>query len=276
MTTIDSTLGVTKNPAMLEALETIRRLAASDISVLIVGEHGTGKEWAAHTIHRLSSRANGPFWPLDCATMAEDDIEREIFGIEEITRNGINVKRGALENASGGTLLMNEIASLPTATQIKIGRALEYGMIHRLDGIEEVDINVRFISTLSDDYDLLIRNGTLQKEMFYRISTVTVELPPLRERREDIPLLIDKFLLEMRGRDHITAVTMSPEAQELCLAHDWPGNVRQLKSIIEYSCVMCTEDTIRPMDLPAYLQTAKMENKPSTRNKRANGNGRRK
>jgi DNA-binding NtrC family response regulator len=257
---VETPLEVTNNAAMREVLQAIHRLAASDLSVLITGEHGTGKEWAAHTIHRLSARTNGPFWPFDCASIPPEDIERELFGFEGLTKDGIIIKRGALEDAHGGSLLLNEIASLPSAAQMKVARALEYGTIHRLDGAQGIDVNVRIISTLSEDHNALIRDRTLLKDMFYRISTVIIGLPPLRERREDIPLLIDKFLADLKSRQSNSATGITREALEWCLSYSWPGNVRHLKNSIEYASTMGTGGLIRPEDLPPYLHTHNSDN----------------
>jgi DNA-binding NtrC family response regulator len=257
MSLSDTILGITNNETMKEVLQSIRRFASSDVSVLITGEHGTGKEWAAHMIHHLSRRSRGPFWPFDCAAIPSEDIERELFGYEALTKDGVVIKRGALEDAFGGTVLLNEIAFLPTAAQMKIARALEYRTIHRLDGVQRVEINVRIISTLSEDQDILVRNGTLLKDIFYRISTIVIELPPLRRRREDIPLLIEKFLAELRSRNGTSVVGITSKALELCLTYDWPGNVRHLKNSIEYACTMCTGELIQPENLPPDLQSHK-------------------
>jgi len=257
MSLSDMVLGNTNNDIMKEVLQSIHRIASSDISVLITGEHGTGKEWAAQMIHRLSRRSHGPFWPFDCAAIPAEDIERELFGYEALTKDGVMIKRGALEDAHSGTVLLNEIAFLPAAAQMKIARALEYRTIHRLDGVQGIDINVRIISTLSEDKNSLIQNGTLLKDIFYRISTIVIDLPPLRRRREDIPLLIDKFLSEMRSRNGTSVVGITSKALEMCLTYDWPGNVRHLKNSIEYACTMCMSDLIQPENLPPYLHNQK-------------------
>lgn len=261
---IESTLEITQNAAMFTVLQTIQRLASSNLSVLFAGEHGTGKEWAARLIHRLSAQSNGPFLPFDCASLPAETIDRELFGYETLTHDGIAVKHGAFEDASGGTLLLNEIAFLPMGTQMKIARTLEYGTIHRIDGVQHVGLNVRIISTLSEDHTLLVQSGKLSKEMFYRISTMAIELPPLRRRREDIPLLVDRFLADLREHDGKSSLEIDPEALQLCLAYEWPGNIRQLKNAIEYASIMCTGGSIGPLDLPPYVRQQQREKSRDT------------
>lgn len=256
---IESTLEITKNAAMISVLQTIQRLASSNLSVLFTGEHGTGKEWAARLLHGLSAQSNGPFLPFDCASLPAETIDRELFGCETLTHDGIVVKNGAFEDASGGTLLLNEIAFLPMGTQMKIARTLEYGTIHRIDGVQNVGLNVRIISTLSKDHTFLVQSGRLSKEMFYRISTMAIELPPLRQRQEDIPLLIDRFLADLRQHDGKSSLEIAAEALQLCLDYDWPGNIRQLKNAIEYASIMCTGGSIGPQDLPSYVRQQQRE-----------------
>lgn len=254
-------LGISNNKSMQEVFRAINRIAPSDLSVLIKGEHGTGKEWAARAIHQLSSRSKGPFWPFDCASMPLDTIEKELFGYEAITREGIVIERGAFEDASGGTLLLNEIDSLPTAVQLKIARALDYQNISRVGGDQIVPIDVRIIATLSQETDLSTSEGDLRKDMFFRLCRLNLELPPLRERREDIPLLVDKFLQELRVPHGKTSPGISKEALDLCLSYDWPGNVLHLKNAIEYASVMCPSGVIRLEDLPSYLREDRKDKK---------------
>ncbi len=240
---------------MQEIIRTAEKVAASDLNVVIIGEHGTGKEWLARAIHRLSIRSNGPFYPVDCAALPPEELERELFGYELLTREGVTIKRGAFEEASGGIILLNEIGSLPVAVQLKITRALEYKIIHRIGNDQPIHIDARVIATLSQNANILLQNGLLQKEMFYRISPIVIEVPPLRERREDIPFLVEKFLIELRDQHQGTVLGMTPEALHLFLEYDWPGNVRRLKNAIEYALVMRTSQWIKPEDLPSYLHT---------------------
>jgi len=256
-------LGISNNKAMQEVLRAINRIATSDLSVLIQGEHGTGKEWAARAIHELSPRSKGPFWPFDCASMPLDAIEKELFGYEAITREGIVLNRGAFEDATGGTLLLNEVDSLPTAVQLRISRALDYRNISRVGSDQIVKIDVRIIATLSHETDRTMNQGDLRKDMFFRLCRLNLAIPPLRERREDIPLLIDRFLGALRMSNGNTPKGISKEALDLCLSHEWPGNVLQLKNAIEYASVMGSGVAIRPEDLPSYLKEDRKEKRNS-------------
>jgi transcriptional regulator with PAS, ATPase and Fis domain len=250
---VEIALKATRNAAMREVLAKIERVAYSDLSVLLVGEPGTGKEWAAHIIHKSSARASGPFYPVDCATLSPDSLEKELFGYEAITWRGVEIKRSAFEEASGGTLLLDEIASIPPATQKKIARVVEYLQVRRISGEEDIPVNVRVVATLSQQPDKVLSDGELQKELYYRISPIVIELPPLRERKEDINLLIDWFIQELNARYGCSIQAMSQEALALCLRYDWPGNVRHLKNAIEHAAVMCVGQVIRPEHLPVYL-----------------------
>jgi DNA-binding NtrC family response regulator len=250
---VETGFDLTNSPAMQEVLRTIERIAASDLSVIITGEHGTGKEWAAHAIHRLSGRSRGSFYPVDCAAMPSEMLEKELFGYESIPRGGVEIRRGAFEESAGGTLLLNEIASLSPALQMRVARVVEYHQVRRIGGEEDIPVDARVVATLSQQSDMLMSKGVLRKEMYYRISPIVLELPPLRDRRADIPLLVEKFIGELRERHGSEITGIAQEALTLCLAYDWPGNVRQLKNAIEYSSIMSDGPTIRPEHLPPYL-----------------------
>jgi len=239
---------------MQEVFQTLEKIAPSDLSFVIVGEHGTGKEWIARAIHRMSTRQLGPFWPVDCASFSPENIEKELFGNETMTREGISLNRGAFEDASGGTLLLNEIESLPHTVQLKVARALEYQTIRRAGDERDVHINVRVIATMTESPEALLNKGKLMKEVFYRLSPIVLELPPLRERREDIPLLIETILADLHTRHNSTVLGISPQALHACLEHDWPGNIRNLRNAVEYASVMCSGQFIQPQDLPQYVR----------------------
>jgi DNA-binding NtrC family response regulator len=253
-TIVDHDLDIVRSAAMQDVLRTMERVAASDLSVILVGEQGTGKEWAARFMHRISNRSQGPFLPFDCAALSPDVMEKELFGYEAVTRDGVVYRRGALEDGDGGTVLINELASLPSPAQMKMARALEYQTITRVGGDAIIHIHTRIIGTLSRHPEALMDEGMLMKEMYYRISPIVIELPALRERKDDIPLLIRKFLRELRTRYNSGVVDISAEAVELCQAYAWPGNIRHLKNAIEYAAVMCPGKWIEPDHLPAYLK----------------------
>jgi DNA-binding NtrC family response regulator len=252
--TVDNDFDLIRSASMQEVVRTIELIAASDLNVLIIGEQGTGKEWAARAIHRISTRTRGPFCPFDCAALSSDLMEEELFGFEAVTREGVTLRRGLLEDAEGGTILINELSSLPPTAQMRVARALEYQTINRVGGDTTIHIDVRMIATLGRPADALIAEGTLLSDTFYRISPIIIELPPLRERTEDIPALINKFIGELRTRYHSKVTGISQEALDLCTAYPWPGNIRHLKNAIEYAAVMCTEDSITPKHLPPYMK----------------------
>jgi transcriptional regulator with PAS, ATPase and Fis domain len=245
----------TRNTAMQEVLKAAHKVALSDLSVMIVGEHGTGKEWLARMMHQFNQDRTGPFWPFDCAAIPEKDLEKELFGFEEIHQNGIIIHRGAFEEAEHGTLLLNEVDALPAALQMKVSRTIEFRTFHRIGSDQTIHMDVRIIATLSQPADSLITGGMLSKDMFYRISPIILELPPLRQRKEDIPLLLDKFLTDVREHNRNNILGVGQEATLLCLEYDWPGNVRQLKNALEHAFIMCTNQWIQPEHFPHYIQT---------------------
>ena len=238
---------------MQAVLSTAKKIATSDLSVVIVGEHGAGKEWLARMIHQHNLIRTGPFWPFDCAAIPVKEIEKELFGSEEITQNGIAVQRGAFEEAEHGTLLLNEIDALPIATQLKISRTIEFRNIHRLGSDRFIPVDVRIIATLSQPASPLLKDGTLTTEMYYRISPIVLEIPPLRKRKEDIPWLIEKLLVDLQAHNKNSILGITPEAMLLCLEYEWPGNVRQLKNALEYAFIMCNDEWIQPQHFPSYL-----------------------
>jgi two-component system, NtrC family, response regulator HydG len=249
----EQTFGTSKNIPMQEILKLIEKISLKDVNLILVGEQGTGKEWLARAIHQSSTRAQRPFWPIDCDSISPDSIEKELFGYEAISQNGIIINRGAFEDASGGTLLLNHIECLPQSIQKKLARTLEYKTIHRVGDERAIPIDLRVIVSLGQQSDSLIRKGKLEKDMFFRISPIVIELPSLRHRREDIPLLIEKFIVEMQLRQRKPLEGITPAALELCLAYDWPGNIRNLRSAIEYASIMSSSSFIQPVDLPDYL-----------------------
>ena len=239
---------------MQGVLTTIEKIARSTMSVMVIGEHGSGKEWAARAIHKLSNCSAGPLIVVDCPALSLQDVEKEIFGHEAITSAGIEMKRGVFEAANGGTLVLDEIASLPTPVQLRIARTVEYNSTRRVGGDEDIPVSVRVVATMSQQPETLVSDEILRKELFYRISSVVVTLPPLRARREDIPSLVDEFLQELRTRPDTGVRGISNEALDLCVGYDWPGNVRHLRNAIEFATVMCGNDVIQPEHLPTYIR----------------------
>jgi DNA-binding NtrC family response regulator len=255
MTTIDRHIVLqTNNAKMKNVLQTAQKISASDLNVIIVGEHGTGKELLARMIHQMNEQRSGTFCPFDSAAIQVGDIEKELFGVEELTPTGVRIQRGAFEEAEAGTLFLHDIDALPASTQMKISRAIEFHSIHRVGTEQMIPVNVRIIATLSKPAEPLITEGILSKEMYYRISPLILELPPLRQRKEDIPMLIEKFLSSLRLNDSRNILGVSHGALRLCINYDWPGNIRHLKNAIEYAFIMCSGEWILPEHFPASLR----------------------
>ena len=250
-----------KNHVMQEAIATLQRIAPLDVNVMIVGEAGTGKEWIAQNIHRLSPRASEPFVPVDCTTLSPEALEKELFGYETIAWSGIDIHPGCFEEASGGTLLLKDVAALSQPAQMKVLRFVENRNVRRIGSEKDIPVNLRVIATLTDDPDQLLRKEILRKELYYSISPIMIELPPLRKRREDIPLLIDFFLEELRKRNGNSVPPFSVEAKERCFHYDWPGNIRLLRNAVEYATVMSGGETVRPEHLPPYLTAGPQKTK---------------
>lgn len=230
----------------------MEHVAVSELGVRIVGENGTGKEWLARLIHNLSARADGQFVHVDCSAIPHYSLEQEIFGAESITRSGIDIRAGILESAHGGTIYFDRISALPINLKIKISRAVERQHFRRVGGFEEVSVHVRVIIGVNKQPD---ESGTAaSRDITDRMSPICINIPPLRERRDDIPFLIESFIEEAHQRNGCRPESISAEALQACLAHDWRGNIHELRSVIEYSLLMCSEPLIGERHLPDYLR----------------------
>jgi two-component system nitrogen regulation response regulator NtrX len=231
---------------------TLKRVAPTGSRVMITGPAGVGKEIAARTIHNWSPRANAPFIVLSAAMMSPDRVEEELFGTE---REGV-ARPGLLEQAHGGTLFLDEIADMPLTTQGKILRVLTDQSFSRVGGQRAVKVDVRFLSATSRNLADEIAAGRFREDLYYRLNVVPVRMPPLTERREDIPELVDHFLARFAAERRIPPPTLSPEAAAALQAHEWPGNVRQLRNIIERTLIMAPGDRAESIDvdlLPAEI-----------------------
>jgi two-component system nitrogen regulation response regulator NtrX len=231
---------------------TLKRVAPTGSRVMITGPAGVGKEVAARTIHNWSPRANAPFIVLSAAMMSPDRVEEELFGTE---RDG-EARPGLLEQAHGGTLFLDEIADMPLTTQGKILRVLTDQSYARVGGQRPVKVDVRFLSATSRNLADEIAAGRFREDLFYRLNVVPVRMPPLKERREDIPELVDHFLARFAAERRIPPPTLSPEAAAALQSHEWPGNVRQLRNIIERTLIMAPGDRADSIDvdlLPAEI-----------------------
>lgn len=242
-----------RSDGMRHAFEIADRVAATDSTVLILGESGTGKDLMAQEIHARSQRAGKPFVAVNCAALPETLIESELFGYERGAFTGAaQQKKGKFELAHGGTLFLDEIGDMNPVTQAKVLRALENRTIERLGGTQTIPVDVRVISATLRDLPAEIRNGKFREDLFYRLRVVTVDLPPLRDHKEDIGVLSDAFL-KMHGARLSRTARLSKDALAALEAYDWPGNVRELKNALERSFVMSRGDEIQMDDLPGEV-----------------------
>ena len=239
---------VGRSAPMQEVFKRIGALALSEVPVLVTGESGTGKEMVARAIHRASRRASGPFEPVDCASLPETLFECELFGHERGAFTGaVGRRAGRLERASGGTVFLDEVAEIPPGVQAKLLRFLETRTFERLGGTGPVSVDARVIAATHRDLAARIREGLFREDLFYRLDVVTVRVPPLRERPEDVPLLVAHFLAQGRGGP---AGAVSRQALDLLLAHPWPGNVRELRNAVEHARVLARGGPLLPEHLP--------------------------
>ncbi|HEV2213670.1 MAG TPA: sigma-54 dependent transcriptional regulator, partial [Terracidiphilus sp.] len=237
------------NAAMLEQMERCRRAAATDATVLILGESGTGKEVTARQIHKLSQRRDGPFVPVECSAMPASLIESELFGYERGAFTGAErTKKGLIESADGGTLFLDEIGDLSVELQTRLFRFVEERALRRLGGLNEVHVDCRILCATNQDLEAKLKAGSFREELYYRLSVVTVKLPPLRERPEDIQRLA-RFFLERFSRRYGKSVSGSPQFYEALLKRRWPGNVRQLKNVMERLTALHSGTLLEPQDL---------------------------
>jgi len=241
--------------AMVETLERIVQIAPVSSTVLLTGESGTGKERVARGIHALSGRKHKPFIATNVAALPETLLEAELFGHEKGAFTGaIGQRKGFFELAHKGTLFLDEIAEMPLNTQVKLLRALEEQRFRRLGGETELEVDVRVIAATNQPLRELVEVGRFRRDLYFRLNVLRIDLPPLRERRDDIPLLVSAFIADAAREHDRPAVTLSPEAMAILLGYDWPGNVRELKNLIESMVVLSPGVTIRPEDIPPEIR----------------------
>jgi len=242
---------VGESPPMREVYQFAAKVARSDSTVLIRGESGTGKELVARAIHRNSPRAVRPFAAINCAVLTETLLESELFGHEKGAFTGaVALKKGKLEAAEGGTVFLDEVAELTAAAQAKLLRAVQEREFERVGGTRPIKVDIRLIAATNQDLEEAVKKGLFRQDLYYRLNVVSMTLPPLRERREDIPLLARYFAARFADRAGWPAREISPEAQACLVHYDWPGNVRELENAIERALVLGSSDRIRPEDLP--------------------------
>jgi two-component system response regulator AtoC len=240
---------------MLELFRTVRKIAEFKTTVLVGGESGTGKELIARAIHRLSPRSSNPFIAVNCGAIPDNLLESELFGHRRGAFTDANRDRkGLFEEASGGTLFLDEIGELPLGLQVKLLRVLQEGEIRRLGDSQDIKVDVRVVAATARDLSAEVGRGAFREDLFYRLNVFTLHLPALRERREDVPLLVEHFLARMNARMGLAVMGVTPEAMRLLVAHDWPGNVRELENSIERAIVLCEGSHIEVEALPERLR----------------------
>ena len=250
----------TGNARMQEAINMAARAAASRATILIHGESGTGKELLARAIHYASPRRRGPLVAVNVAALPETLLESELFGHERGAFTGADREhRGRFELADGGTLFLDEIGDLPRGTQVKLLRVLQEQSFERVGGTKPIKVDVRLVAATHRDLEAMARAGDFREDLFFRLNVVAITLPPLRDRREDVPLLVDHFL--RRFADEGKARSVSREAMDLLLKHDYPGNVRELENLVHRAVVLARGDVITTADLPLHLAGLKPEGK---------------
>lgn len=250
---IDSIVGHSK--AMENVINLIKKVSTSPVTVLILGESGTGKELIARAIHYNSPRATKPFTAINCAAIPENLIESELFGYEPGAFTGATVrKKGLFEATNGGTLFLDEIGDLPPLTQSKILRVLQEKEIRRLGGRDAIKVDVRIIAATNKDLEKEMKDGRFREDLYYRLRVVTVELPPLRQRKEDIPVLVNHFIKKYNSEFGKRVKGIDSAAMKALSEYSWPGNIRQLESVIERAVLMCDSDTIKLEEIKTELK----------------------
>ncbi len=246
-----------KSGAMQQVLQTARQVAMSDIPVLIMGESGTGKELIARAIHNNSRRRKERLVTLNCAGLAESILEDELFGHERgAFTNAVSAREGRFEHADGGTIFLDEIGDMPGTMQAKLLRVLENGEVVRLGNNEPVKVDVRLISATNRNLDEMVAEKQFREDLYFRIKGVTISLPPLRERREDIPLLIHFFTQQAAEKYNKPVEGIEPEAQQALMSYGWPGNVRELKNAIDTMVVMNNDSRLSVASIPRNIRPA--------------------
>jgi DNA-binding NtrC family response regulator len=245
-------------PVMRDVFRMISRVGRTDVTVLVAGESGTGKELVARALHEESARRNKPFIALNCSALPSELVESELFGHTRGAFTGAVKDRGGLfEAAHGGTLFLDEIGDLPLLAQAKVLRALESGEVMRVGGTRTTRVDVRVIAATNRPLDEMVAGGRFREDLLYRLKVISLALPPLRDRKSDIPLLSTHFLGVFAIRHGLPARAIGTDAQDILMAYDWPGNVRELRNVIEGALVMCDGAEIAACDLPAALSQQK-------------------
>jgi DNA-binding NtrC family response regulator len=252
------------SPEMEKLYRIIAKAAHSTHPVLILGESGTGKELVARSIHYAGPYKDKPFIPVDCGSLVPTLIESELFGhVRGAFTGAMRPKEGLLATAEGGTVFLDEVGELPVDLQAKLLRAIQEKEVRPVGGTRAVPINVRVLAATNRDLETAVSQGTFRRDLYFRLNVLTLRIPPLRERRQDIPLLIGNFLDNVNNSGGMQKHTICDEALRLMLDYDWPGNVRELENCVQRACTTCSLPTIQVTDLPTQLRNFKIDTKPA-------------
>ncbi len=242
---------VGKSQAIQDVLGSIQRVAGTNVNVLITGESGAGKELVAHAIHAASKRSGRPFIVVNCASIVKDLIESELFGHQRGSFTGaIKTKLGKFELADGGTIFLDEISELDLQSQVKLLRVLQERVIERVGSLTPITVDVRVVAATNQNLSELTKKGLFREDLFYRLNVFPIDIPPLRDRTEDIVILVQHFLKRYGAELGKPSITVSQEALDLMVAYDWPGNIRELENVIQRSILLCSRGSIEPEHLP--------------------------
>ncbi len=261
----DTFMGIVGNSIEMQKMfQLIQNAAKSDVPVIIYGESGTGKELVAEAIHKLSERRNGPFIKVNCAAISENLFESELFGhVKGAFTGAVKTRKGRFELAHKGDIFLDEIGDMPKSMQVKLLRVLEEKVIERVGDATPIFVDVRIISATNKDLKKMVKDGEFREDLYYRINVIPIYIPPLRERKEDLPLLVDHFITINRLKTGKEVHGVSKEVMDIFFKYNWPGNVRELRSVIEYAFVVCEGDII----LKKHLIPSILEIPPVTSNK---------
>ena len=259
---LDRLLG--KSPAMQRMFDVLRKVASTRTSVLLIGESGTGKELAAHALHELSPRT-GPFVAVNCGAIPETLLESELFGHVRGSFTGANTdKQGLFEAANTGTLLLDEVADLPVSMQVKLLRVLQERKVKPVGGVSEREVDVRIVAATNRDLEAEVEKSTFRQDLYYRLNVIQLRLPPLRERREDLPLLVDHFIRKFSAEHGRNVVGAAPEVMSALMVYHFPGNVRELENMIERGVTLSTSDWLTLDAFPNLIGLQGAQESPST------------
>jgi two-component system, NtrC family, response regulator AtoC len=252
---------VARSPKMQEVLATVERVAPTNSTVLLGGESGVGKDLIARAIHEKSKRASGPFLKINSTAIPENLLESELFGFEKGAFTGaVASKPGKFELADKGTLFLDEIGDVPPAIQVKLLRVLQEREFERLGGTRTIKVDVRLIAATNRDLREALEQGTFREDLYYRLNVVPIDIAPLRERREDIPDLVNLFISRFAGDSGKPVEGITPEAMQILVNHHWPGNVRELQNVIERACALAQDSVLTPADIHLDVRSAKAAN----------------